>query len=179
MAKQLLLSGFEKLSKKDFGGDLLRGNAREERPISLRRPMHLVMRSTFATRGRSFLFNTQRKNRIRSLIDRAAHAQGVKIYRYANSGNHLHMIVLPRSRVAFHRFIRTISGLIARLTLGAERGKALGQKFWDARPFTRILEWGRDYRLTCEYLAQNTLEALGFVPFQPRKERGRDPRFRP
>lgn len=189
MAKQFLFPGFEKLKEKDFGGSLLKGNAREARPVSIKRPMHLVMRSELAKGEHSFLCNTQRKNRIKALIDRAALAHGVKVYRYANGGNHLHLIVLPRSRVAFQRFIRTISGLIARLTLKVERGTALQssacasikanagikRKFWDARPFTRLLEWGRDYRQACAYVVQNTMEALGFFPYRPR---GRDPRLR-
>jgi hypothetical protein len=78
------------------------------------------------------------------------------------------MIVLPSSRTGFNGFIRAISGLIARLTLGVERGRAKGLKFWDARPFTRVLEWGRDYRQACAYLAQNILEALGFIEYRPR-----------
>ncbi len=93
---------------------------------------------------------------------------GVKVYRFANSGNHLHLVILPRSRPAFQAFIRAVSGLIARITLKVERGRALGIRFWDARPFTRILAWGRDFRRTSDYLLRNTLEALGFIPYRPR-----------
>ena len=65
MAKQLVFPGFEKLMKADFGGDLLKGNAREQRPISNKRPMHLVMRSTLATGERSFL-NARKKKASKS-----------------------------------------------------------------------------------------------------------------
>jgi REP element-mobilizing transposase RayT len=130
--------------------------------------MHLVMRSTLAVGPRSFL---RKRRQIEELIRKVGRSKGVKVYRLANAGNHLHMIVLPRSRPAYQAFIRTLSGLIARITLGVERGKAQGKKFWDALPFTRILEWGRDYRTTCDYLLQNTLEALGFIPFTPRKDK--------
>lgn len=44
-----------------------------------------------------------------------------------------------------------------------------GQAFWDFRPFSRILYWGRDYQTACRYLLRNTLEALGFIKYQPRK----------
>lgn len=178
-SQQLLFTQFDRLKVKDFGGSMLKGNPREARPISLRRPMHLVLRSSHAQGAQSFL-KPARARIIRDLVARAAKTKGVKVYRFANSGNHLHLIVLPSSRAAFHAFIRTVSGLIARVTLDVERGRAQGKQFWDARPFTRILEWGRDYLHTCRYLAQNTLEALGFIPFQdrglkklrPRRKRG-------
>ncbi len=168
MSRQLLFPSFDYLKIKDFGGSLIKGNPREQRPISTKRPMHLVLRSSLAKGDRSFL-NSKRSRRIHKVIHRAAKHQNVKIYRYANSGNHLHMIILPASRVAYLKFIRVISGLIARMTLGVERGKALGIQFWDARPFTRILEWGKDFKKSCAYLRQNTLEALGFIPYQTRK----------
>lgn len=178
MPKQPLFPEFERLKIKDFGGSLIKGNAREQRPISVKRPLHLVMRSSLAKGERSFL-NPKRSRIIRELIHRSANDHGVKIYRFANSGNHLHFILLPGSRAAFMRFIRSISGVIARVTLGAQRGKALGIKFWDARPFTRILEWGKDYRRACNYLKQNILEALGFIPYLPRKSECDRKRARP
>jgi hypothetical protein len=79
------------------------------------------------------------------------------------------LTVLPISRKAFNRFIRAITGIIARITLGVERGNPLGEKIWDARPFTRILEWGRDFTRASHYLLQNTLEAIGFISYRPRK----------
>lgn len=177
MARQLTFSTFHKLKEKDFGGSLLRGNAREQRPISVKRPMHLVMRSSLATGTHSFR-RTQNARRIEMAFRSMASKHSVKIYRYANSGNHLHLILLPKSRVAFRNFIRAITGLIARIVLKAERGKARTEadehvekstsRFWDARPFSRILEWGRDYQNVCWYLLQNTLEATGFMPYRPR-----------
>src|SRR5688572_10157006 len=39
-SRQLVFHSFEKLKIRDFGGSLLKGNPREQRPISVRRPMH-------------------------------------------------------------------------------------------------------------------------------------------
>lgn len=169
MAKQPYFPTFEKLTKKDFGGTLLKGNAREPRPISIKRPMHLVLKSSLAKNENSFLI-TKKKRRIEQVIRRASKANDVKLYRFANNGNHLHLIVLPRSRQSFAKFIRTISGLIARIALDAERGNAHGKKFWDARPFTRILDWGRDYRNACAYVLKNTLEVMGFMSHVRRRQ---------
>jgi len=43
------------------------------------------------------------------------------------------------------------------------------EKFWDQRPFTKILEWGRMHRAALKYLTQNMLEAIGFIPYQERR----------
>jgi hypothetical protein len=168
-AKQLGFEILEGNSLKFFGGAYLKsGNPKSKRPISIKRSSHLVMRSLLAKGSLSFLRHDEE---IRSTINTQAKKFGVKVYRLANGGNHLHMVILPRSRAAFNSFIRSISGLIARKVLKAERGDPKNLKFWEKRPFTRIVEWGRDYKKVCSYLLQNTLEALGFVEYQPRKTR--------
>ena len=166
-AKQDLLPGFEKAGIKKFGGTMLKGNAREQRPISVKRPIHLVMKSSLA-RGENSFLSKKRARRIQDLVHLQGQLCGVKVYRFANSGNHLHLVIKPVSKRAFQTYIRATSGLIARITLGAEKGKAKGLKFWDARPFTRIVEWGQDYQNVCNYVLQNTLEAIGFIAYQPR-----------
>jgi REP element-mobilizing transposase RayT len=170
--KQNYLPSFSQLGEKEFGGSqrLNRANARAQRPISVKRPMHLVMRSTLASGEFSFL-RAKRARRIEALVHKLGKEKGVKVYRFANSGNHLHFIVLPRSREAYKAYIKAITGIIARLTLGAERGSAKKIRFWDAKPYTRILEWGRDFKTACQYVLQNTLEALGFIPYQMRKKK--------
>lgn len=168
-AQQLGFEILEDHNVKHFGGMYLKNsNPKKKRPLSIKRSSHLVMRSLHAKGSRSFLrFDTK----IQDILSRQGRRFGVKVYRFANGGNHLHLVVLPSSRRGFNSFIRTISGLIARLVLGAEKGSAKGLKFWEKRPFTRIVEWGRDYKNVCAYLLQNTLEALGFIDYQPRKTR--------
>ncbi len=167
-SKQLGFALLEQNNIKHFGGAHLTSNPKLKRPLSLKKTSHLVMRSLRAT-GRSSFHNYN--NQITAIIFRQAQLAGVKVYRFANGGNHLHLIILPRSRQAFNAFIRATSGLIARLVLGAEKGRAKSQQFWEKRPFTRIVEWGLDYKKACAYLMQNTLEALGFVGYTPRKRR--------
>jgi REP element-mobilizing transposase RayT len=170
LKKAPYLPGFEALGVKEFGGSerLKKAHAREARPIAIKRPMHLVMRSTLATGERSFL-RAKRARKIETLVYKLGKECGVKVYRFANSGNHLHLIVLPSSRAAFKAYIKAVSGIIARITLSAERGSAQGIRFWDSKPYTRILEWGRDFKTACQYVLQNTLEAIGFIAYQPRK----------
>ncbi len=44
------------------------------------------------------------------------------------------------------------------------------QQFWQMRLFSRVLNWGRDFKTACSYVQQNTLEALGFLPFFRKKK---------
>lgn len=167
--KQLGFEILEGNNIKHFGGAYLnKGNPKEKRPLSIKRTMHLVLRSSMAKGELSFL---KRDRKVKDIISAQAKFFGVKVYRKANGGNHWHLIVLPRSRAAFNGFIRTITGLIARETLGAERGSPKGLQFWDRRPFTQIVEWGREFHSVCRYLLQNDLEAWGFIPYSPRKKR--------
>jgi hypothetical protein len=165
-AKQTAFEMFKQKDVKEFGGSLLKGNPKCKRIISIKKCMHLVMRSEMA-HGKHSLWRFERQ--ISDIISKQAKKAGVKVYKQANGGNHLHMTVLPRSRPAFNQFIRSISGLVARTVLGAERGNAKSIKFWDKRPYTKIVEWGREFKAVSHYLLQNTLEALGFISYQPRK----------
>ena len=166
--KQTGFGLLEKNNMKLFGGSYLKSNPKIKRPLSTRKSAHLVLRSLLA-KGPMSLLRFERE--IRELVYKQGKKHGVKIYSFANAGNHLHFVILPSSRRAFNAFIRAISGVIARLVLGAERGSAKNIQFWEKRPFTRIVEWGREYTRVCGYLLQNTLEATGFIPYRPRKTR--------
>ena len=41
-----------------------------------------------------------------------------------------------------------------------------GQAFWQFRPFTKILHWGRNFKNCCQYLQRNNLEAMGFIQYK-------------
>lgn len=43
-----------------------------------------------------------------------------------------------------------------------------GQAFWQFRPFTRVMYWGKDFKGSCSYLLKNTLEAIGFIQYTKR-----------
>jgi REP element-mobilizing transposase RayT len=169
--KQLL---FDKLSLKNetaFGGTLLKkSHAKLPRPVSTRNAMHLVLRSGIC-RGRLSLLDYRNSRLVDRVIKSQSKKHGVKVYSVAKAYNHIHMVILPLRRQSYVRFTKSITGLIARNLLGAERGNATHRQFWDQRPWTRIVSWGREYRGILKYLEQNTLEAFGFIPYQPRKAR--------
>lgn len=173
MSRQKQLS-FLKPSPRQFGGSLLRGNPKEKRPLPVKGTLHLVLKSERAFGARSMLAKSH-VTQIDLLVRKQAAACGVKIYHFVNVGNHLHLVVRIQSRVFYRRFIRSVSGLIARLVLKKERGpqnpkeneKSIGKKsrkfvFWVARPFTRLVIWGRDYNNLSKYIKKNRVQADRF-----------------
>lgn len=150
-----------KKEKLEFGGGRFKSyNPNVARPIAAKTPIHVVMRSPMAKGHLSLLFFDKE---IRGILNKHSKRQGIKIYDMANAGNHIHFICyLPRTD-SWRIFIRSIAGLIARLVLGVERGRGIGAKFWEGRPWTRILMWGRGYKAAKKYLGLNKIEALGFT----------------
>jgi REP element-mobilizing transposase RayT len=91
---------------------------------------------------------------------------GVRLYRYANVGNHLHLLVKVPSRAVWKRFLKELAGGIALIVTGARKGQPLdrnesGRGFWDHLAFTRIVRFGRDYETVGRYLIKNLFEAAG------------------
>lgn len=128
--------------------------------------MHLVLKSSRAV-GKLSLHRESRF--IEALIQQAGKRFGIRLYEFSNNGNHLHLLLRAETREGFKSFLRSISGAIARRMTGAKKGKPLSSSFWDNIPFTRIVEWGRDFKNAQSYVIQNLLEALNLIPYQPRK----------
>ena len=170
-AKQLSL--FKKKIIRQFGGALLKGNAKMARPLSTKEAVHLVLKSAQAIGTKSML-HTYNVSKIDEIIRTHARLCRIRIYHLVNVGNHLHLVIKLDDRKEFSKFIRVITGLIARHVLKSQRGaagesKAAGyekNQFWVARPFTRLIAWGRDYEHITRYMKKNINDAKrGFIPW--------------
>ncbi|MGE3974174.1 MAG: transposase [Bdellovibrionales bacterium] len=154
-----------KLFKQDstsFGGSLFTGNAREKRPFSRKCLTHVVMRSRHAVGSWSML-QPKNKKYIDSKVRYFAKKFYVNLKRFENVGNHLHIVIQAPTREAQANFLRTISALISRQVMGAHKGSPTKiQKFWDAKPFTKLVKWAVQYPRLMKYMAYNSLEAIGF-----------------
>jgi REP element-mobilizing transposase RayT len=163
-----------------FGGMYLKNyNANCKRPMDSKKALHVVVRSEKATGEKSFK-NKNNEARIWQIVSEQALKCGVRIYAYANGGNHLHIVLRVKNRSDYSAFIRSITGLIARHIGKSERGKPfkresggkLKTKFWDGRPFTRIVSFGKtEFHSTKSYLLRNTLEAIGWMPYISRDKK--------
>jgi hypothetical protein len=84
----------------------------------------------------------------------------VKVYRFANVGNHLHLLVKAESRASLQQFLKTFGGLAARAVTGARKGVKQG-RFWERTAYSRLVPSGA-FKTVCAYLGKNRLEAIGF-----------------
>jgi REP element-mobilizing transposase RayT len=151
-------------AQKQFGGPLLKNsNAKEQRPISTKTAMHVVLRSSLAKGNRSML-NPGKSIAIKKLVHDHADNFNIKIHEFTNTGNQLHMLIKVGNRNSYLRFIRTVTGLIARVALGVERGKKMGVKFWDMRPYTRVVDYRPGYKFAKDPVVRTQLMSLGLTP---------------
>ncbi len=125
------------------------------------------MRSTKAKGPWSF---TQKKNRaaIEAILGRFAKKHDVQLRRSAVVSNHLHLEIKMGGkrgyRANYNAFVRAISAAIAMAVTGVSRWRnfELAKKFWDRRPFTRIVKGLREHVTLAKYIKLNQLEGFGY-----------------
>ena len=102
------------------------------------------------------------------LLRRLSAQNDVRVYQFANVGNHLHLLARCRERRALQTFLRAFAGLIARAVTGAERGRPSG-RFWDTLAYSRVITWGREYCSVRAYILDNEFEAGGLPTDRTRR----------
>ena len=159
MQRSLFASDVQaELSRTEHGGAVRRHRRKLERPVSVQRPMHVVLTSHRA-RGPWSLRKHERD--VRDALRAMARRFGIRIYDFANVGTHLHLLVRARRREAFQAFLRSFAGIVARRVTGARRGRPSGP-FFSGIAWSRIVGWGRDYLGVRHYVFRNQIEgALG------------------
>lgn len=149
----------------EYGGELrkTREGRKTKRPLSYRQTMHVVLRSSKAKGEWSFRKARHRKNILR-LVEKFSVMYDVQILSMANVGNHLHLHVKLMRREAYIAFIRAVSGAIVMTVTGVSRWTkrtAEKSKFWDHRPYSRIVLSLRHFLNLKDYVAENQLEGQG------------------
>src|SRR5690606_18339362 len=132
--------------------------------LSVKHSMHMVLRSSKARGPWSFAFPKNRV-RIKNIVEKHAAKNFIEVISLANVGNHLHLHLKLSSRRAYYAFIRAISGAIALTVMKASKlnqiVKAHKDRFWDYRPFTKIVSHFRHFKAMKEYMMVNRLEGYG------------------
>lgn len=157
-----------------YGGELFKtrkGRARP-RPLDARNTMHLVLRSSKA-RGPWSFKRPENEKKIREITARFSRKHGIKILSLANVGNHLHFHLKLSNRFTYRPFIRALTAAIAMAVTGASRWQSVRAKagipairstklrFWDYRPFTRVVKGLRAFLTLRDYIRINELEGCG------------------
>ena len=182
---------FIKSAKREHGGLWSINSRRSRRPMNMKTPLHITLRSELAYGPRSLM---KHQNLIRRVMRKAASRFTVKVCEYAICGNHLHLLLKSNYGIDIQNFFRVLAGHIAQRILdehpltskerggapgisdGARKGCAKNQrKFWGLLLYSRVVTWGREFRSVTKYILQNTLEALHIIPYQERKKPKRWP----
>ena len=149
--KQQAFAAFKK-QPQSFGGTLLKGHAKGKRPIDTKKPLHLVLRSDHPLSLRS----PTTFGDVNLIVKNAVEKYGFTVYRFANVGNHLHVLLRVTNRHLWARFIREITGRIAQL-IRTRSGRT--EPVWAHKPFTRVVQsWRKDFQNVRGYIFLNELE---------------------
>lgn len=159
--KQLRLLKNEPLAH----GGILRNsrNGRFARPLDTKNTMHLVLRSSKATKDWSFK-RPKNERKITEIVAKFSVKYGIKIISMANVGNHLHFQIKLSNRFGYRPFIRAVTSAIAMKITGFNRWTAQEKeklKFWDYRPFTRVVLGFKAFLKLKDYIQINEIEGHG------------------
>lgn len=155
-----------KKNKTDHGGSLFntRAGRRQRRPLDSKNSMHLILRSSKAIGDLSFK-KPKNTKKIMFYVVKFSHKYGIKIISLANVGNHLHFHIKLSKISTYKPFIRALTGAIAISITGKNRwqGDKTKLRFWDYRPFTRVVYGFKAFLNLKNYIEVNQLEGLGVL----------------
>ncbi|HPI40395.1 MAG TPA: transposase [Pseudobdellovibrionaceae bacterium] len=154
--------------QKNYGGSL---NYRKvERPFDSKQLVHVVFKAKL---GDGIWFTRSSKS-IQTLLIQVANKYDLKIKEKSINKDHIHILVWTKVRQNLIQFLRLFAAEMGRKykeifkRFGINKTKNL----WMARPFTRLVNWGkRSVDVITKYIQKNTHEALGFIEYKPRKHR--------
>lgn len=173
-------------TKYEHGGFWALGSRRSKRPVDIKRPIHVVLRSDLARGNRSL-----RKNEL--VVIRALEKYGqrfrVRVYERAVCGNHIHLFLKAKTKKDLQNFFRVFAGQVAQEILrryplqkgeakafsGLRGGTPMHRKnqrtFWSLVVYSRLASWGREFKDVSKYVLQNAREAAGLVAYKKTKAR--------
>ncbi len=147
-------------------GGSLPNPQKTKRPLGRKFGMHLVLRSSHAHGPWNF---RRYKDEIDQSLNKFANKHHILILKCANVGNHIHLYIKISSRKAYRSFIRAITSSIRSIVTGFSRWRPAPEKFrfWNQRPFSRVIQSHKEKKVLLRYIVYNILESLGV----PRKDR--------
>jgi REP element-mobilizing transposase RayT len=158
--KTLRLFPDEKKPELIYGGEA--GKRKKARPLYKKRPIHLILKSRYILVTHS--------DWIRERIEDYAKRFGIRVYKLAVCGDHLHFAIQIPGREYYKKFIRALTGIIAR---------TMGKGIWSLLPYTRIASWGRDFQNLLAYIQKNEDETQIRRKYEPRKRKKKRKHYDP
>src|SRR5262249_12288540 len=141
---------------REFGGSTRPKKRKVQRPFDPKGALHLTLKAGGDARS---MLHPELKWHIWGHFDRVAGKRSIRVYRYANVGNHLHLLLQASSRREFQAFLREFSGAVAVTMTGAAKGRP--KKFWAHLAWSKVVGWGRQFKNAARYVMLNVLEGTG------------------
>ena len=140
---------------REFGGGLNQGKRKSTRAISTNLPIHLVLK----TRKELNLFTQVNRNDFLIYLARYTKKFNIKLYSWSVQKNHIHLCIRISQRENYQKFIRSLTGILARLW---------GKGVWQLLPYSRLVNWGKDFQNVLNYIEMNEAEIQGFREYKKR-----------
>ncbi len=127
---------FLKKLPKECGDSQASNKRKSQRTLSSKAPIHLVLRSD--------------------------NAKGV--YSHAINWNHIHFVIRIFHRRNYNCWIRDLTGQIVQCI--SAKTKTHLYDFFTVRPYTRLINWGREFKTVMKYQILNKMEVFGLRPMR-------------
>ncbi len=150
-----------KNQNKAYGGELMktRKGRQGPRPLDTRNTMHLVLRSSKA-KGLWSFNRPENYKKIKAILAKFTTKYGIQILSMATVGNHLHFHIKLTNRHTYKPFIRAVTASIVMTVTKKSRWNKAKEKFWDYRPFTRVIVGFKSFLNLKDYIKINQLEGF-------------------
>lgn len=136
------------------GGKINQGKRKKRRPLATKKPIHLVLKCE----KNLSLFDEF--SEVKYYINKYSFKFHIRIYHLSIQHDHIHFLIKIDDREFYKKFTRSLTGILAR---------KYGKGIWQLSPFTRVLNWGKEYEMTKKYISQNEDEVWGVKHYTPRK----------
>lgn len=143
-----------------------------KRPFVASHPIHVTLRSEIAKKQYSLL-SPRTRTWLEAYVPKLAKQLSIHLYSWSINSNHFHFVLSSKSRVSFLTFLKIVASRTARFVLNAEKGRPKNMRFWQKRPYSRVLTWGREFSHVVRYVRRNVKEAMGSMPYVSREDQQR------
>ena len=151
--KTLFMIKPTKLNFKDHG----KGKRKQKRYLPRNKPVHLILKSRY-------ILLTHR-HWIEEKIQAYAKKFGVKIHKHALCADHIHFAVQFSHPDMYKRFVRSLTGVIAR---------TMGKGMWRLLPLTKVVNHRKYFQNLLAYIQRNHDELWMLCKYKPRKYSKKD-----
>jgi REP element-mobilizing transposase RayT len=138
------------------GGEKTKGKRKTKRPVVPKKWHHIVLKCA-KTKTPLSLKQGGRGLWIEKLIRAKAKKFHLSVGDFVNAGNHLHLKIKPMIQDGLGKFLKSVTGLIARRFTGACRGRPFGT-FWEGLAFSRVLTSAKEELYLRGYFQANLVQ---------------------